>query len=174
MCADIHDISIRSSRLSIEPFREQDAAESFQCITPSLTRYMSWEAPRNADEYENVWRRWLQTIADGSDFVFTIRRLPDGRFIGLAGLHDTHGDTPELGIWIREDEHRCGYGSEAVDAVFRYASQATTAASFIYPVAVENLSSRKIAEQLGGNIIETRSASKYDAVVYSIPRSSSP
>ena len=174
MRADIPDISIRSSRLLIEPFRAQDAAESFQCITSSLARYMSWEAPRSSDEYENVWRGWLDTIADGSDFVFTLRRQTDARFIGLAGLHNIHGQTPELGIWIREDEHRCGYGYEAVDAVFQYASQNTTATCFIYPVAIENLPSRSIAEQLGGTVIETRSASKYDSVVYGIPRSTAP
>lgn len=45
MPVDTHPIRILSQRLSIEPFCEHDAVESFPCITASLTRYMSWEPP---------------------------------------------------------------------------------------------------------------------------------
>ncbi|MCF5668594.1 GNAT family N-acetyltransferase [Pseudomonas marginalis] len=169
MLVDTREICIQSPRLSIEPFCAQDAVESFACITASLTRYMSWEPPASLEDYANVWRHWLPSIADGSDFVFAIRQLDDARFTGLVGLHNTHGETPELGIWIREDKHGLGFGGEAVQAVVQWASQRVVAKSFIYPVATDNHASRRIAEALGGIMLEMRTSAKYDSVVYQIP-----
>jgi hypothetical protein len=41
--------------------------------------------------------------------------------------------------------------------------------SFIYPVAIQNTASRRIAENLHGEIIGNRTNPKYDSVVYRIP-----
>ncbi len=164
MPVDTHPIRILSQRLSIEPFCEQDAVESFPCITPTLTRYMSWEPPASLEEYAQVWGRWLPAIADGSD----IERV-GARFTGLVGLHHTGSETPELGIWVREDKHGLGFGGEAVRAVVQWASEWVVAKHFIYPVATQNRASRRIAEALGGVVIERRMAEKYESVVYQIP-----
>lgn len=169
MPVDTHPFRILSQRLSIEPFCEQDAAESFPCLTPSLTRYMSWEPPASLEEYAQVWRQWLPAIADGSDIVFTVRELVNARFTGLVGLHHTGSETPELGIWIREDRHGLGFGGEAVRAVVQWASKRVAAKHFVYPVATQNRASRRIAEALGGVVIERRTLEKYDSVVYQIP-----
>ena len=169
MPVDTHAIRILSQRLSIEPFCEQHAVESFSCISPSLTRYMSWEPPASLEEYAQVWGRWLPAIADGSDIVFTIRERVGARFTGLVGLHHTGSETPELGIWVREDKHGLGLGGEAVRAVVQWASQWVVAKYFIYPVATQNRASRRIAEALGGVVIERRAAEKYDSVVYQVP-----
>ncbi len=85
MPVDTHPIRILSQRLSIEPFCEQDAAESFPCLTPSLTRYMSWEPPASLEEYAQVWEQWLPAIADGSDIVFTVRELVSARLPAWSG-----------------------------------------------------------------------------------------
>ncbi|MDE1531170.1 GNAT family N-acetyltransferase [Pseudomonas carnis] len=150
MPVDTHAIRILSQRLNIEPFCEQDAVESSSCISPSLTRYMSWEPPASLEEYAQVWGRWLPAIADGSDIVFTIRERVGARFIGLVGLHHTGSETPELGIWVREDKHGLGFGGEAVWAVVQWASEWVVAKHFVYPVATQNRASRRIAEALGG------------------------
>ena len=90
-------------------------------------------------------------------------------FTGLVGLHHTGSETPELGIWIREDKHGLGFGGEAVRAVVQWASKRVAAKCFIYPVATQNRASRRIAEALGGVVIERRMTEKYDSVVYQIP-----
>ncbi len=41
---------------------------------------------------------------------------------------------------------------------------------FIYPVAEENYASRRIAESLGGVVVERRQTPKYQSVIYQIPR----
>lgn len=169
MPIDTPTLIIQTPRLSIQPFSAADAFESFDCLTTSLTRYMSWEPPASREEYAQVWSQWLPTIADGSDIVFAIRQLDDARFLGLAGLHDVNNETPELGIWIREDEHRRGFGKEAVGAIVRWACEQLAPKGFVYPVAADNRPSRLIAEALGGIVTGTRTAAKYDSVVYSIP-----
>jgi hypothetical protein len=44
--------------------------------------------------------------------------------------------------------------------------------SFTYPVAEQNYSSRRIAESLGGVIVDRRETTKYMSVIYQIPNQS--
>ncbi|WP_174920491.1 GNAT family N-acetyltransferase [Burkholderia metallica] len=164
------NILIESHRLSIVPFSALDADEAFPCITQTLTRLMSWEPPKDRAEFDRVWQSWLPTIIDRTDLVFTIRERGSMAFLGLAGLHRAKSESPELGIWIREDRHGEGFGREAVKWVARWASAALNSSEFTYPVAEENRGSRRIAESLGGVIVECYDTSKYRCVVYRIPR----
>lgn len=162
-------IQITSERLSIRPFSQTDANDAFGCITPTLTRYMSFDPAPSATVFETIWRGWLPKIDAGEDFAFTIRDRATKSFLGLAGLHRTGDVEPELGIWIRENEHGHGYGFEAVQAVAQWAADTFKSSAFIYPVAKENAPSRKLAEALGGVVVSERTATKYDSVVYRIP-----
>ncbi|MBB5405626.1 MULTISPECIES: GNAT family N-acetyltransferase [Paraburkholderia] len=164
------EIQIESTRLLIKPFTASDADAAFACITPSLTRHMAWDTPASRQDFDEVWQSWIPSIDDGSDYVFAIRHRADGSFLGLAGLHRVRMESPELGIWIREDRHRNGFGREAVTAVAQWATRTIGCASFTYPVAEENRSSRHIAESLGGVIVESRVTPKYTSCVYRIPR----
>jgi hypothetical protein len=56
-----------------------------------------------------------------------------------------------------------------VAAVAEWAHKTLGKKSFIYPVAVQNTASRRIAEGLHGEIIENRTNPKYESVVYKIP-----
>lgn len=163
------EIHIESSRLSIRPFSAGDADATFPCITPSLTRWMSWEPPADRQDFDRVWATWLPTIAEGTDFVFAVRQIDDKSFLGLVGLHRVRNASAELGIWIREDRHREGIGGEAVGLVARWASAELRIERFTYPVAEENNASRRIAESLGGVVVERRETPKYRSVVYEIP-----
>ncbi|QEI07727.1 GNAT family N-acetyltransferase [Pigmentiphaga aceris] len=160
---------ITSERLSIRPFSAADANDAFGCITPTLTRYLSFDPAPSTAVFETIWRGWLPKIEAGVDFAFTIRDRATGSLIGLAGLHRTGDTEPELGIWVREDQHGNGYGREAVQAVATWAASSFGSAAFIYPVAKQNASSRKLAEALGGVVFSERTAPKYDSVVYRIP-----
>ncbi|RKT14285.1 RimJ/RimL family protein N-acetyltransferase [Paraburkholderia sp. RAU2J] len=164
------EIQIESTRLLIKPFSANGADAAFSFITPSLTRHMAWEPPASRQDFDGVWRSWVPSIDDGSDYVLAIRQRADGSFLGLAGLHRVRTESPELGIWIREDRHRNGFGSEAVTLVAHWATRTVGCESFTYPVAEENRPSRRIAESLGGVIVESRATPKCKSVVYRIPR----
>lgn len=74
-----------------------------------------------------------------------------------------------MGIWLREDIHGRGLGREAIAAVAAWATANLHPSHFEYPVAEENMASRRIAESLGGSITKRRSNPKYTSVVYRIP-----
>lgn len=162
-------LGISSERLLLKLFEPADADEIFACITPSLTRYMAWEPSPTREAFAAVWRAWRPKAESGSDLILVVRRR-DGLFLGLAGLHRADSQAPELGIWIREDEHGRGYGREAVAALADWASGNPAIVCFEYPVAEANLASRRIAESLGGVAAGERRDRKYTAVIYRVPR----
>ena len=169
MAVPLSDIHMQSTRLSLKPFSADDADAAFFCITPSLARFMSWEVPASRAAFDRTWQAWLPAMAAGEEFVFAVRQRTDGGFLGLTGLHRVTSDDPELGIWIREDRHRQGFGPEAVGMVAQWATQALGIASFLYPVAEANRPSRRLAESLGGIMVGRRTMPKFDAVIYRIP-----
>jgi RimJ/RimL family protein N-acetyltransferase len=162
-------VEIRSKRMSIKPFVADDAHDVFRSITLPISRFMAWEPPTSWPAFAPVWQSWLTAIRRGSDVHFVLRSFPELRYLGLVGLHGVRTACPELGIWIREDEHGRGYGGEAIAAVAGWASERLDVEAFEYPVAEENISSRRIAEALGGVVCGTRSDPKYTAVLYRIP-----
>jgi RimJ/RimL family protein N-acetyltransferase len=167
------EVHIASARLSIKPFSADDAEAAFGCMTPTLTRFMAWDPPATQEAFDRIWQQWQVAATQGTEFVFAIRERESAAFLGLTGLHKLHSDYPELGIWIREDRHREGFGREAVSLVAQWATRAFgIRRGFTYPVAEDNRASRRIAEGLGGVVVEQRIAPKYHAVVYRIPAQS--
>ncbi|AJC20533.1 GNAT family N-acetyltransferase [Pandoraea pulmonicola] len=164
-----HAIRIESQRLTLRPFQPADAPEAFDCISARLARYMSWEPSPDLEHFESVWQTWLTQMTNGTDYVFTVRLHDGDAFLGLAGLHRTTDEYPELGIWIRESQHGNGFGTEAVRAVADWGARVLGIRGYVYPVATENTPSRRIAESLGGVVIDARTTPKYALVIYRIP-----
>ena len=158
---------IRSARLQLSPFQMADAEEVFACITPAIARFMRWEPPRSLNEYK-AHREARLRANDPSAFSFVVRRSDTMECLGITGLDNADQPTPELGIWLKEAAHRHGYGTEAVRAVAEWATKTLAKECFLYPVAVENLASRRIAEKLNGEIVGTRRNPKYESIVYQI------
>jgi RimJ/RimL family protein N-acetyltransferase len=160
-------VFIRSARLQLTPFKMADAGEVFECITPAIARFMRWEPPKSLNEYKAHREARLQAN-DQSVLSFVIRHSDTMECLGIAGLDEADQPTPELGIWLKEAAHGHGYGTEAIRAVAEWATKTLAKESFLYPVAVENVASRRIAEKLNGEIVGTRRNPKYESVVYEI------
>ena len=162
-------VEFSTARAVVRPFSPSDASEVFDCISPEITKLMAWEPPPTMEAFEAVWRGWLPGIESRTNFNFVARERDTSRFLGVLGLHAARSLTPELGIWLRTDAHGIGLGRELVAGVVRWASNAIHIEHFEYPVAEQNLPSRRVAEALGGEVREQRSHPKYRAVVYHIP-----
>jgi RimJ/RimL family protein N-acetyltransferase len=158
---------IETPRLTLRRFTLADADEVFAAITPEVTRWMSWDPP--------TWeafqaRAAALAVADpATDMNFVIRGRDTGGCVGVCAAERLGDEMPELGIWLKVTAHGQGYGAEAVAALLRWASAASGKAGFLWPVAIQNTASRRIAERLGGAIIAERAGPKYDAVVYRVP-----
>ena len=165
----MNSIVLESRRLALRTFEAADAADVFACITPAITRFMTWEPPPSQGAFADTWQSWLPAIAAQNDHYFVIRARTNGQCLGIAALHAMRTKHSELGIWLRADDHGKGFGKEAVTAVVRWASKELRPDYFEYPVAEQNLASRRIAISLGGSVREHRSTPKYKSVVYHIP-----
>jgi RimJ/RimL family protein N-acetyltransferase len=142
-----------------------DAEDVFGCISPATARFMRWEPPKSLKEYKALREARLKAN-EQSVYSFVIRRNDTMECLGIAGVDGADQPTPELGIWLKEAAYGRGYGTEAVSAVAEWAKKTLAKDKFLYPVAIENVASRRIAEKLNGKIIGTRSNPKYESVVY--------
>jgi len=163
---------ILSPRLQLSQFQMTDAQEVFGCITPSVTKFMPWEPP-SWSEYVTRCEKRVQA-PEPTKFSFVIRRLDGGECLGMASLEDADSDSPELGLWLKESAHGQGFGREVVASLVEWGHESLGKRTFTYPVALENIASRRIAESLHGEIIGNRTNPKYDSVVYSILCDASP
>jgi RimJ/RimL family protein N-acetyltransferase len=165
-------IVIQSLRLQLSQFQMMDAQEIFGCITPAIARFMPWEPP-SWSEYVTRCEKRVQA-PEPNRFSFVIRRRDNRECLGMASFEDADSVSPEVGLWLRESAHGQGFGREVVTALVEWGHATLSKGSFIYPVAVQNTASRRIAESLHGEVIGNRTNPKYDSVVYRIPFSESP
>ena len=165
-------IVIQSPRLQLSQFQMADAPEVFECITPAISRFMPWEPP-SWSEYVTRCEKRMQA-PEPDKFSFVIRRLDNRECLGMASFEDADSVSPEVGLWLKESAHGQGFGREVVAALVQWGHATLGKKSFIYPVAVQNIASRRIAESLHGEIISSRTNPKYDSVVYRIPFYESP
>jgi len=171
---DLRTVSFASPRLHLLAFTAKDAPEAVAGATPAVTRFTGWHPSPSLAAFSEIWRAWQLAMAAGTDLALAVRLKATGEFLGMAGLHRIDCPQPEIGIWIRESLHGLGYGREAVAATVAWASAHIGSAGFVYPVVVENFSSRRLAESLGGTPVGTAVLRKpggatLDEVVYRIP-----
>ncbi|WP_419216317.1 GNAT family N-acetyltransferase [Gordonia sp. CPCC 205333] len=166
----VSELSAVRHGIALYRFGPEFAADSFAHLTPSLTRYMTWDPPASMAAFEPIWRRWVDQRSAGTDFVFAIVDPVSGEFLGQVGIHQADEAVPEFGIWIREDRHGRGYGRRAVAAARDWANeQRSDIIAFRYPVVEENTASRRIAEGLGGVSVDRYANDGKQTVVYQIP-----
>ncbi len=157
----------QSKRLRFTRFQMSDARDVFACITPAITRYLTWDPP-TWDEYVALSEAGIRAN-NPHQFNFVIRRSDTNECLGMTALEHADQPSPEIGLWLKETTHGQGYGREVVEALIAWAAQTLGKDSFTYPVAVQNTASRRVAERLGGTLAGTLTRPKYEAVIYRIP-----
>ncbi|MGE0751140.1 MAG: GNAT family N-acetyltransferase [Variibacter sp.] len=169
---DFRNVVFASPRLLIRAFRHGDVADAFRFGTATISRFMTWNPSPSLQTFTVVTESWQQMMAAGTDLFAVARERSDESFVGVVGLH-CEGHEPEIGIWVREDLHRRGYGREAIVATIAWARETLGATSFLYPVVTVSEPSRRLAESLGGSVVGTRELAKpggtLDEVVYRLP-----
>ena len=105
-------------------------------------------------------------MSNGTELILAILDVTTKDFLGCVGLHSQ--STPkvaELGIWVKKSAHGRKIGREAVRAVFEWSVHNLDIETYRYPVAKENISSRKIAESLGGVVEQEKSVTYLSGAV---------
>jgi RimJ/RimL family protein N-acetyltransferase len=163
-------MSFQSARLTFSRFTMAGAADVFACITPAITRYLTWE-PLPWEDYVALSEAGIRAN-NPNQFNFVLRRRDTNECLGMTALEHADQPAPEIGLWLRESAHGQGYGSEVVEALIAWAAQSLGRESFTYPVATQNTASRRIAERLGGTVTGNVTRPKYEAAIYRIPAKS--
>lgn len=138
--------NILTERLVLRPVNLDDTASIFENFTEEVTRFMMPAPAKNIDEEIKIVQGFINNMAKGKECVYVITR--DDEFLGVVGIHNLDKSTPKFGIWTKISAHSHGYGREAVRGV--YNTYCTRFTRFKYCVDERNISSRKIAEGLGG------------------------
>lgn len=168
------NLVITSQRVSLIPISERFAEDVYQEFSEEITRYMMPPPPQDISETLEFIRSSIEGMQRREEFVFVIVDT-EGQFLGCAGLHARESSrTPELGIWIKKSAHGSALGRESMHCLHVWASDYLIVDSFTYPVDKKNISSRRIAEALGGSVYQEQeiislSGHVLDEVVYQIP-----
>lgn len=147
---DRSGVIIETERLILKPIRLEYADKIFPEFTDEVTKFMFPNTPSDISETQEYINGSMKKIKKGTDIAVSIFDKSTGEFFGGGGLHRLDTPTPELGIWIKKGAHGKKIGREAVAGLKRWADENLKYEYLRYPVAVENIASRKIPESLGG------------------------
>ena len=166
---DLSNVKIESARLLLVPVGMQFKEIIFREFQEPITLYMYPKPAVKIEETEDFIKEATLQLITGTDLTMAITK--SGEFLGCAGLHDLHTETPELGIWIKQSAHGHKYGQEAIAALKKWADENINYKYITYPVVEQNIASRKIAELLGGKVMKeydkkTLSGRTYHMVEY--------
>lgn len=149
---DVTQTIILSERLMLVPVSMEFAQVIFENFTREITTYMFPKANETIDDTKNFINSVIRTMQKNEELVIAILDKNTDEFLGVGGIHKIKTKTPEFGIWIKKSAHGNKYGREAVTALKKWADEHIAYDHLIYPVDRKNISSRKIAESLGGKV----------------------
>jgi RimJ/RimL family protein N-acetyltransferase len=105
--------------------RESDAEQVAQSVAQNLAHLRPWmpwanEASADAEFQRGRCRDCEDRWADGSEYIYVLRRHPGGPVIGTFGLHRRVGPGAiEIGYWVHVSYTGQGYATSAAAALTR-------------------------------------------------------
>jgi len=178
----LHD-PIRTPRLLLRSWREQDAAQLKDAIDTSLPELQEWMAwaigePSPLSLIEERLRKLRARFVSGEDWTYAVFDPQETRVLGGAGLHPRIGPAGlELGYWIRTDATGAGYATEIAAVLTREAFANPSIEHVEIRCDPRNLRSASIPAHLGfiltatlrGNT-KTPQGEPRDTLVFSLTR----
>lgn len=144
------NVSIETNRLRMIPISMKYRNVIFSEFTEEVTAYMFPRAPEKIEDTEAFITGSIAKNTKGLELQLVILDKESGDFIGCGGLSALNTKTPELGIWIKKSAHGNKYGREAVQGMKGWGDVNIPYEYMRYPVAKDNIPSKKIALSLGG------------------------
>ncbi|OGP21485.1 MAG: hypothetical protein A2054_00815 [Deltaproteobacteria bacterium GWA2_55_10] len=173
-CTDFLAVRIKGERIILSPISSEHARDIFCEFTEEITRYMMPKPLGSMSDACEFIEKSRKNMEAGTELVFAIVRIDSGKFLGVCALHGNEDhQTPELGVWVRKSEHGNGFGMESVRCLAEWTRENLVFSYMTYPVDRDNIPSRKIAESLGGVVLEKRvrksaSGTTLNEIVYRI------
>lgn len=165
------DVIIETRRLTLIPVSDKYVEDMTTHFTAEITQYMWPSAPKPKDEIAQHIILKRDEMVGCKELMMLILSKNDKDFLGICSIHKANTETPELGIWLKKSAHGNKYGIESIAALKEWAETHLNYVYLKYPVDKKNISSRKIAESLGGKmedeyLKQSESGSTLDEVEY--------
>ena len=172
---DLTTETIRTARLVLRPFREDDVdAVLAGCQDPDVQRWINIPVPYTRDHalaYVLTDSPAERRAGTGTNLAIEV----DGTVVGSAGVHriGQHPMGPEIGYWIAPGARSRGYAAELTHALAEWALG--LGAHRVYLVAdVRNVGSQAVARRAGltqegvlRSYLAYRDGSRGDAALFS-------
>lgn len=171
---DLMSIEITSDVLRLRPIAIGDKHVIFKEFNENIITYMYPPTPEDIEETEDFIDTSILLMKKGINIQLVIEHNQTKEFLGCVGLHRVDKKNPEFGVWIKSEAHGNGYGIKAIHMLYNFAVENFEFDYFLYPVAKQNVASRKIPESLSGVIkkeenVTTPIGKVLNVVEYHIP-----
>lgn len=149
-------VRISGDRIRLVPISPEYSEIIFKEFTDEITRYMVPAVPANIEEINVFIQSSIRDMEENIDLTLAILKKNDDEFLGVCGLHGKlEPNEPVLGIWLKKSAHGYKYGQEAIKLLADWARKNIMFNHMVYPCDIDNIASRKIAENLNGSIFRT-------------------
>jgi RimJ/RimL family protein N-acetyltransferase len=146
---------LQTARIALRTYSPSDAELVWQGIEESRSSLLRWvpDIGRRVDAADV--RRALASLASPRAqehrLVLGVWDRLTSAFLGEVGIYDLDraAGMAEIGYWIRRTARGHGYATEALRTLLEHARRELGVERFEAHIAVDNASSRRVAERLG-------------------------
>lgn len=143
-------VALHDDTVLLSPPTEADVdAITAACQDPEVAAWVTVPQPYRRQDGEGFVRSFVpEGWASGRDLVWAIRE-PDGRLLGMVGLHGIEDGSAELGYWVAPWGRRRGAAGSAVRLVVDHAFGPLGLVRLSWTAYEGNWPSRRIAWRSG-------------------------
>lgn len=149
------DINIKTERLELVPISPKYANEMYEELTDEIAKYLSFYPPETLDQEMEFIKKSKKDMKNKDSIVLSVLDRKTGEYLGNVSIDKLKKETSEMGIWMKKRAHGKRLGREAALGLRDWIFKNLELDYFLYSMNVENISSQKIAESLGGTLIKT-------------------
>ena len=149
MASSFKKFSLETQRLILLPISLKYKETIFKDFTKEIARYLIPQPSGNIKDTEEFIKSSVEGLKNGTNLQLVAIDKNTKEFLGCVGFHETNTKTPEFGLWLKKSAHGKGLGKEAITYLKEWVDKNIDYEFIKYPVAFENLASRKIPESLG-------------------------
>lgn len=166
-----------AEHVTLKPVSSAYETELFRELTAEVARYLVFQPTGDIDDTRDFIARSRMEMDQGTAIKMVILDRVSGAFLGYINLRSVDTREPGVGIWIAKPHQGKGVGKQALRAMMTWADQNLSYDFLRYPVAAENIPSRRLAESLGGVVAGTgtfrnTNGEELEEVEYRIPKGS--
>lgn len=151
---NIKDLHIETERLTIRPYKIEDAPAFKKAIDyslPELIPFMPWAKnnPSPIDAQIELIKKWTKEIEENKSYILGLF-LKNGAYVGSSG-YNVRGlkSALEIGYWVNTKYEKQGYISESIKALTTFAFNNLNAERIEIHCDNKNFRSFKVAEKAG-------------------------